>query len=242
MARTVPTARTTSRLRGASDNQTMIRTVLIAITLSALFACASVRVWANPPAQAAARQADASLPHDRHEGLSVSADAYSDPARAKEKFGKSADPLPLGILPVEVFLRNETSEPMHVDLSTIQLNVHPHGGARDEDIDAMSLHDVAAAVAHPKGPSAPESRRFPVGIGSTTDKKADKVADVLEPLALDSDIVPPMGMVHGFLFFDLGDDLSLAETASVYVPDVTIVPSQKALMFFEVPVGKGSRE
>ncbi len=49
-------------------------------------------------------------------------------------------------------------------------------------------------------------------------------------------------MVHGFVFFDLGDDLSLAETASVYVPDVTIVPSQKALMFFEVPVGKESRE
>ena len=49
-------------------------------------------------------------------------------------------------------------------------------------------------------------------------------------------------MIHGFVFFDLGDEMSLAETASVYVPDVTIVPSQKALMFFEVAVGKGSRE
>jgi hypothetical protein len=237
-----PLAHTTSRLRGASDNLTMIRTVLIAIAAAILLAGACVQLRANPPGQAAAHQADGSLPHDRHEGLSVSADAYSDPARAKDKFGKSADPLPLGILPVEVFLRNETSEPIHVDLSTIQLNVHPHNGAQDDDIDAMSLHDVAAAVAHPKGPSAPESRRFPLGIGSSTDKKADKVAEVLEPLALDSDIVPPMGMVHGFVFFDLGNDLSLADTASVYVPDVTIVPSQKALMFFEVPIGKASRE
>ena len=217
----------------------MIRMVCIAVAI--LLACVPVQAQANPPVQGA-HQADESLPHDRHEGLSVSADAYSDPARAKEKFGKSADPLQAGILPVEVFLRNETDQPMHVDLSTIQLDVHPQGGARDEDIDALSLHDVAASVAHPHGPSAPHASRFPVGLPSAGDKKADKVADVLGPLALDSDIVPPHGMIHGFVFFDLGDDMSLAETASVYVPDVTIVPSQKALMFFEVPVGKGSRE
>lgn len=217
----------------------MIRTVSIAAVI--LLACAPAQVRANPPAQAS-HQADDSLPHDRHEGLSVSADAYSDPARAKEKFGKSADPLQGGILPVEVFLRNETDQPMHVDLTTIQLDVHPQGGARDQDIDALSLHDVAAAVAHPHGPSAPHASRFPVGLPSGGDKKADKVADVLDPLALDSDIVPPHGMIHGFVFFDLGDDMSLAGTASVYVPDVTIVPSQKALMFFEVPVGKESRE
>lgn len=217
----------------------MIRMVCIAAAI--LLACAPAEVRANPPAQAA-HQADDSLAHDRHEGLSVSADAYSDPARAKEKFGKSADPLQVGILPVEVFLRNETDQPMHVDLTTIQLDVHPHGGARDEDIDALSLHDVAASVAHPHGPSAPHASRFPVGLPSSGDKKADKVADALGPLALDSDIVPPHGMIHGFVFFDLGDDMSLAETASLYVPDVTLVPSQKALMFFEVPVGKESHE
>lgn len=217
----------------------MIRMVCIAAAI--LLACAPAQVRANPPAQAA-HQADDSLAHDRHEGLSVSADAYSDPARAKEKFGKSADPLQVGILPVEVFLRNETDQPMHVDLTTIQLDVHPHGGARDEDIDALSLHDVAASVAHPHGPSAPHASRFPVGLPSAGDKKADKVADALSPLALDSDIVPPHGMIHGFMFFDLGDDMSLAETASLYVPDVTLVPSQKALMFFEVPVGKESHE
>jgi len=217
----------------------MTRTASIAAII--VLACASVQLHANPPAQAP-HQADDSLPHDRHEGLSVSADAYSDADRSKHKFGKSADPLPVGILPVEVFLRNETDLPMHVDLSTIQLDVHPHGGARDEDIDTLSLHDVAAAVAHPHGPSAPHASRFPVGLPSSTDKKADKVADVLGPLALDSDIVPPHGMIHGFVFFDLGDEMSLAETASIYVPDVTIVPSQKALMFFEVPVGKESRE
>jgi hypothetical protein len=39
---------------------------------------------ANPPG--------ASLPQDKHEGLTVSVNSFADPARAKEKFGK-ADPL-----------------------------------------------------------------------------------------------------------------------------------------------------
>lgn len=208
----------------------------LAMSATVLLACSFV--WAQT--NSGAGRSEDSLPHDRHEGLSVSADAYSDPGRSKGKFGKSADPLPVGILPVEVFLENETDQPMHVDLSTIQLDVHPHAG-RDDDIDSMSVHDVAVAVAHPHGPAAPESRRFPVGLPSSSDKKVDKVADVLRPLALDSDIVPPKGTIHGFLFFDLGDDMSLAETASIYVPDVTIVPSKKPLMFFEVPVGKEAR-
>jgi hypothetical protein len=62
--------------------------------------------------------------------------------------------------------------------------------------------------------------------------------DILKPLLLDVDVVPPMGVIHGFLFFDLNHDLSIADTASLYVPDVTNVPSNKQLMFFEVPLGK----
>ncbi|MGD0955335.1 MAG: hypothetical protein ABR953_00715 [Candidatus Acidiferrales bacterium] len=179
------------------------------------------------------------MPHDAHEGLSVSADAYSDVARAKEKFGK-ANPVPLGILPVEVFLRNETAQPMRIDLSTIQLTVQPAGGHR-QDIDSVPVQEVASAVAHPKGPSAPQARRFPIGIGSVTDSKTDKMMEVLRPLFLDAEVVPPMGMIHGFLFFDLDRDMSLASDASLYVPDVSIAASQKALMFFEVPLGKSSR-
>ena len=47
-----------------------------------------------------------------------------------------------------------------------------------------------------------------------------------------------MATIHGFVFFDLNGDLSLAAKASLYVPDVATIPSNKALMFFEVPLGK----
>jgi hypothetical protein len=218
----------------------MTRTISIPAAL--LLACVCAFAQGNSSsshAASSAARADDSLPHDAHEGLSVSADAYSDVARAKEKFGK-ANPVPLGILPVEVFLRNETAQPMRIDLSTIQLTVQPAGGHR-QDIDSVPVQEVASAVAHPKGPSAPQARRFPIGIGSVTDSKTDKMMEVLRPLFLDAEVVPPMGMIHGFLFFDLDRDMSLASDASLYVPDVSIAASQKALMFFEVPLGKSSR-
>jgi hypothetical protein len=202
-----------------------------------LCACTSAQARSSPEKKdPPPNQIPASLPEDKHEGLSVSVNSYTSSERAKEKFGK-ANPLAVGILPVEVFLHNETTQAMRVDVSTIQLSVRFPSG-RHQDIDSTPAGQVASAVAHPNGPPGPQSRRFPVGIGSVTDKKADKMLETLGPLALDADIVPPMATIHGFLYFDLNGDLSLAGAASLYVPDVTTVPANKALMFFEVPLGK----
>ena len=160
------------------------------ILAAALLVCAGVSAQSNsssgknaPPAN----QPAASLPQDKHEGLTVSVNSYTEPDRAKEKFGK-ANPLLVGILPVEVFLHNETTQPMRVDVSTIQLSVRFQSG-KHQDVDSIPAKEVAAAVAHPNGPSGPQSRRFPVGIGSISDKKTDKMLETLGPLALDADIV-----------------------------------------------------
>jgi hypothetical protein len=225
----------------ASDRQIMMRTWIgfLLVPAAALLVCAGASAQANSSAgknNPAASQPAASLPEDRHEGLTVSVNSYTDTDRAKEKFGK-ANPLTVGILPVEVFLHNETTQAMRLDVSTIQLSVQFPSG-KHQDVDAVPTKEVAAAVAHPNGPPGPQSRRFPVGIGSMTDKKTDKMLETLGPLALDADIVPPMATIHGFVFFDLNGDLSLAAKASLYIPDVATIPSNKALMFFEVPLGK----
>ena len=219
----------------------MIRssTRILSLLAGALLVCANAFAQTNstsgktaPPAN----QPSASLPADKHEGLTVSVNSYTEVDRAKEKFGK-ANPLTVGILPVEVFLHNETMQPMRIDIGTIQLSVQFPGG-KHQDVDSIPAKGVASAVAHPNGPPNPQARRFPVGIGSISDKKTDKMLDTLGPLALDADIVPPMATIHGFVFFDLNGDLTLAANASLYVPDVTSIPSNKALMFFEVPLGK----
>ena len=205
-------------------------TVFAAIPLAATLALgqAGSPAKTNPPSD------PATLAHDQHEGMSVSADPYTDAERAKKKFGK-ADPLPVGILPVEVFLRNELDQPIRIDLSSVQLEVRPPEGTRQE-IDSLSSEEVAKTIVHPEGPPGPTTRRFPpIGIPSGgNDKKVESMKEALHPLALDADVVPPMGMIHGFLFFNLNHDISLATHSSLYIPNATVVPSNKALMFFEV--------
>jgi hypothetical protein len=176
------------------------------------------------------------LPRDQHDGVSLSADAYTDAARAKAKFPK-ADPYPVGILPVEVFLRNDTDQPLQLDLSTVELDVLQNDGRR-QTVDWLTLEEVADAIAHPKGPSAPSAHRFPGGIPIPgKDKKVDQLAADLRPLSLDAEIIPPKGAIHGFLFFDVNHDMSVVAKASLYVPDVAVVATKKPLIFFEVALG-----
>ncbi len=167
------------------------------------------------------------------------ADPYTDRARAKEKFGK-ANPVDVGILPVEVFLRNDSDRPIRVNLSTIQLEVHFQNGGR-QDIGSLSPADAAYLIAHPQGPSGPKTSRLP-GINLPGgDKKSAQMESILSPLALDGDIIAPMATVHGFLYFDLDRDMSLADTSILYIPDAAVIPGNKPLMFFEVPLAKPSR-
>jgi hypothetical protein len=201
--------------------------------MAAILAASSfLHAQGNPPANSSGDQM--MLAHDRHDGLDVSADAYADAERAKRKFDK-ASPVPAGILPVEVFLRNELDQPIRIDLSTVQIEIRPPEGERQE-VDALSTEEVAKAIVHPGGPPGPSTRRFPpIGIPSSgSDKKVAGMMEKLQPFALDADVVPPKAMIHGFLFFDVSHNLSLASYSSLYIPDALIAPSNKPLMFFEV--------
>jgi hypothetical protein len=189
----------------------------------------------DTPARGSAHPAD-SIPRDQHEGLTIAADSYHDPSRAREKFGK-ADPVAVGILPVEVFLINATAQPIRIDVETVQLDVRFESG-QHQNVDWLPLGEVARKIAHPNGPSNPHPPRIPIGVDTGADAKTDKILEILRPFALDVSVVPPMATLHGFLFFDLSHNMSLAERASLYVPDVTNVPQKKPLMFFEVALGK----
>ena len=93
--------------------------------------------------------APAPLPHDQHSGLTVSVDPYTEAARTKDKFGK-ADPHDVGVLPIEVFLRNDSDQPMRVNLETVQLEVTLKNGVRQE-VDWLRPEEVAQLIAHPAG-------------------------------------------------------------------------------------------
>jgi hypothetical protein len=229
-------ARTTSAVARASEKQPDMRYLTKLASLGAL----AMFIAATAPAQnnsSAVTGSVASLPHDSHAGITLSAAPVTEPAHAKHIFGK-ANPLVAGILPVEVFLRNDTSEPIQIGLDTIELDIHYQNGRMD-GVESLASAQVANAVAHPKGnPAAPRERRFPIGMAPISDKKVQQLNDILRPLALNSDIVPPMGAIHGYLFFDLQHDMSLVGQSSLYLPDAVIVPSKKPLIFFEVSFAK----
>ena len=193
----------------------------------------------NPPSEKSPRATTAPAAgarEDRHEGLSIVADPYTDAARGKEKFGK-ASPLAVGILPIEVFIRNESVQPIRVDLNTVQLEVRMHSGPR-QDIDWLTPAEVAKAIAHPGGARDPQRRRIPVPVPMPSkDKDMQKLAEILGPLTLDADVIAPKSSVHGFLYFDVNHDVSVVSHSSLYVPDVVILPSNKLMMFFDVPLG-----
>lgn len=189
-----------------------------------------------------AQKDPADLPaRDSHEGLLVAADPCLDAARAREKFGKS-NPFEAGILPVDVYFRNDTDQAMRVDLSTVRLDISEPGEDRQR-IVALTPRQVAVLVTHPGGTPDPEAsrRRVPQPIPMPShDKKEDKILESLKPLAFDSDVLPPHSTLHGFFFFDLSHDFRLADFATLYIPDVKVVPANKLLTYFEVPLRAGS--
>ena len=102
----------------------------------------------------------APLPHDQHSGLTVSVDPYTEAARTKDKFGK-ANPHDVGVLPIEVFLRNDSDQPMRVNLETVQLEVTLKNGVRQE-VDWLRAEEVAKLIAHPSGSADPHQKRLPL--------------------------------------------------------------------------------
>lgn len=183
--------------------------------------------------------APAPLPHDQHSGLTVSVDPYTEAARTKDKFGK-ANPHDVGVLPVEVFLRNDSDQPMRVNLETVQLEVTLRNGVRQE-VDWLRPEEVAKLIAHPSGAADPHQKRLPLPI-KIGDKNVEKLANVLRPLTLDADVIPPKGTIHGFLYFDVSHEFAIASRSSLYVPDVSIAPGNEPLVFFEVPLRKAPSE
>jgi hypothetical protein len=198
--------------------------VLVALSLSIL-----------PQSPSSPRPSPAEMPaHDRHEGLTIAADPCLDAARSKSIFGKK-NPYEAGILALDVYIKNEMTDAVRINLSAVRLEVPlPDGGS--QKVESLQPREVATLIVYPAGAPNPSSgRRLPGGIVVPLhDKKVDQVSEEIRPHALDADIIPPLATIHGFLFFNFGHDFKLAADSTLYVPDIKIAVGNKPLMFFEV--------
>lgn len=190
----------------------------------------------------AAQQIDVNtLPaRDTHEGLTVAADPYTDAARSKERFGKK-HPYEAGLLAVEIFIRNDTTRPVRLDINQIRLLISPPGHSRQR-LSPLEMEVVIEKTLHKEqgGPN-PTASRIPLPIPRRTpDRSKDwkKLEEVIAPAVFMNDILPPQATVRGFLFFDMARRFEWVPFARIYVPDLKYMDDGQALFYFEVELGK----
>ena len=223
-------------------------TALLAAGLAGVLAVAglfaSLLAQANPQgqAQASASAQAAALPaHDSHQGLLIAADPYLTSERSEARFGKK-HPYHVGLLAIEVYLRNDTDGPMQIRLDTIELKISAPGQPRQR-IAALTALEAAFRIVLPNGPN-PKKRRSPipgVGAGGNKSKDVAKMEDALRPEMLPGDLIGPHNTVHGFVMFDIDDHFDWVGNATLYIPDVRRFGSGEKLLFFEIDLGPATR-
>lgn len=199
--------------------------------------------FTQAPSPPPAPRGPAEMPaHDRHEGIAIGANPCLDAARSKEIFGKK-NPYDAGILALEVFIKNEMPQAARIDFSTVRLEV-PLTDGGNQKLEALTAREVATLIVYPAGAPNPSSgRRLPGGIVVPLhDKKVDQVSEEIRPRTLDADVIPPMATIHGYLFFNMAHNFKLASEATLYVPDIKVIPGNKPLMFFEVALAPAIKE
>ena len=179
--------------------------------------------------------------HDAHQGCVISADPYTDAARSKEKFGKK-HPYDAGVLALEVGLRNDTDNPISVNLERIRLMLEVPGDHK-QSLEPLELDDAADRIAEPGGTNPVFSRSPLPGrkVKGGRGKDWQKLRSALTATALSSDILPPHSTTRGFLFFDVNRHFDWLAHASLYVPELRFVPSREELLYFEVELAPAIR-
>jgi hypothetical protein len=173
---------------------------------------------------------------DSHQDLLIAADPYILADRYKDIFGKHS-PFPAGIIAIDVYFRNDNNIPVRVNLNTVRLVISLPGVERQR-LEPLSPEEVTnrtllKADANPRLP-----RPFPFPSSGGGKSKAWKEMDaMLRSVAVSSDVVPPIGVTHGFLFFDMNHDFEAIRHAHLYIPDLTFMTTHKALFFFELDLG-----
>jgi hypothetical protein len=207
------------------------RIPLVATSLLATFA-ATGPTWAQEaPLQTASLES--------HEGLTISANPWTDAAKYKEKFPKKS-PYAAGILAVQVSFRNDSDDSVKIDLSRIRLTVHLDA-ENTQELPSLSPEELVQAVLKPGGKDPTATRKklpIPVNIPkSGKDKNADELQRQAQEAGVPTGVIAPHSTVQGLLYFDLQNQFDLLATAHLYVPDLVLMRGNRALTYFDIDLG-----
>ena len=175
---------------------------------------------------------------ESHEGMTITARPWTDPALYKEKFHKKS-PFAAGIVAIQVAFRNDSDDSMKINLERIRLNIN----ISEEDhqaLDPLSSQQAADVITNP-GTKNVTKRRLPIPLGGPKvgrDKKWTEVEEELRDAGVHASVVAPHGTVQGLLYFDLRSQFDLLNTAHLYVPEIVAIEKNRGLLYFEIDLGR----
>lgn len=177
---------------------------------------------------------------ESHEGVTISAQPWTDAANYKAKFPKKS-PFTAGVVAIDTIIRNDSDESMKVDLEQIRMNVTVSEDNR-QALLSLTADDVADVVTGSKIKDPTASRRSPIPIPTGPKVGRDKHWTEMQKAAADagitSSIVAPHHSVEGLLYFDMQGQFDLLKTAHLYIPDVRSLEKNHPLLYFEIDLSR----
>jgi hypothetical protein len=174
---------------------------------------------------------------ESHEGMTITARPWTDPALYKEKFPKKS-PFAAGIIAIQVVFRNDSDDSMKINLERIRLNLT----LSEEDHQALyplAPEEAADVITRPSTKKLTAKRLPPLGgpkIGK--DKKWTEVEQSMREAGVQASVVAPHSTVQGLLYFDLRSQFELLNTAHLYVPEIVAIEKNRGLLYFEIDLSK----
>ncbi|HYL86483.1 MAG TPA: hypothetical protein VE263_19825 [Candidatus Angelobacter sp.] len=174
---------------------------------------------------------------ESHEGLTITARPWTDPALYKEKFHKKS-PYAVGLVAIQVAFRNDSDDSIRVNLERIRLNVTLSEEDR-QALDSLTSEEAADVILKP-GAKNVTARRFPPLGGPKVghDKKWMEVEQELHSAGIKASIIAPHSTVEGLLYFNLRSQFDLLNNAHLYVPELVALEKNRGLMYFEIDLGR----
>ncbi len=178
---------------------------------------------------------------ESHEGMTISARPWTDPALYKDKFHKKS-PYAAGIVAVQVTFRNDSDDSLKVNLERIRMNLTLSEDNR-QALDPLTSEQAADVILKPGAKNVARSR-FPIPIGGPKvghDKKWVEVEQELREAGVKASIVAPHSSVQGLLYFDMQSQFDLLNSARLYIPDVVALEKNRELLYFEIDLSQAGK-
>lgn len=175
---------------------------------------------------------------ESHEGVTISAQPWTDASVYKAKFGKKS-PFAWGIVAINTIIRNDSDDSMKVSLDQIRLNVTVSEDSQ-QALRSLTPDDVADLMSSKRDPSLTRRLPLPIPTGPKVgrDKHWLEIQKEAAEAGVNSSIVAPHHSVEGLLYFDLQNQFDLLNTAHLYVPDVRALERNHPLLYFEIDLSR----